>query len=192
MAQRIEQGISIAALAAFDEDDFIEIVDGELEHKAMAAGFVHIHVINNLYDLLKPIVRAQQLGQVFGDGLTYVLHIDARGVRASRIPDFSFVRRDALPEAFDVHLPLVAVPALAVEVVSPTETPAKLMRKISDYLRYGSEQVWALYPIQRELHQYLQMQLPPRVYQAHEQFDASALFPGVSFKVESLFAVDTN
>lgn len=61
-------------------------------------------------------------------------------VRTTRQPDAGFIskaRMPKLPEDFDVE------PDLAVEVVSENED---IFKKAHEYLRAGTQQVWAIYP----------------------------------------------
>ena len=64
------------------------------------------------------------------------------------------------------------------------------MRKVASYLRYGTEQVWAAYPMEREVHVHLQVDTPPRVYQASDNLTADSLFPGLIIHVADLFIDD--
>jgi Uma2 family endonuclease len=166
---------------------WVEVVDGEVVEVEMTTGFIHGVIINNLYDLIKPFVVENKLGRVFGDGVTYVLHVDEQGVQHSRIADFSFIRANRIPKAFDRSRPFMGAPDLAVEGVSPTEKTPDLLKKIRDYLQYGAEQVWAIYPQSKELHQYLISENLPRVYKEADTFEAPTLFLGLQISIADLF-----
>lgn len=76
-------------------DEWVEVVDGELvEVDTDMMGFLHMTVIHNMYDTLKPFVKLHKLGYVHGDGLKYILHFDENGVQTSRTPDLAFYGRD--------------------------------------------------------------------------------------------------
>jgi len=180
--------VTIEDVVAFDEDRRIEVVNGEIKDNTVTAGFIHIQIVSNLYDLLKPFVKKHRLGYVYPDGLTYILYEDKeQGVRDSRIPDFSFVRPGLIPEDWDRSRPFPGCPALAVEVVSLTEKTAKLMEKVASFLRYDTEQVWVIYPQKQQLHQYLKDDTPPRTYTADDTLQAETLFPGLAIKIADLF-----
>lgn len=184
------RGVSLEDLMAYGSD-WVEVVDGEIieiEREQMAASYQHVVVIENLFRLFDPFVRTHKLGRVHIDGLSYLLHVDENGVQVTRIADFSFIRRENLPARFDRNKPYHGHPDLAVEVVSPTEKPDELMRKISDYLRYGTEQVWAIYPAKKEVHVYRHDDNAPTIYREGDSFMAEALFPGLTINVADLFA----
>jgi Uma2 family endonuclease len=92
-----------------------------------------------------------------------------------------------IPEDWDRSRPFPGCPALAVEVVSPTETTAELMEKVASFLRYDTEQVWVIYPQKQELHQYLKDDTPPRIYTANDSLTADTLFPALEIKIADLF-----
>jgi len=188
----VQVGVTENELMSLSEDEWWEVVDGELVKTDMgAAGYFHVIVIDNFYDILKPFVRANKLGRVQTDGLTFILHVTDKRVRVSRIPDFSFVRRGRIPKNFNWSRPFPGAPDLAVEVVSPTEKAEETMEKINDYLRYGSEQAWVVYPSSQEVHVFRRDD-PKTVHICHSEdtIDTSALFPGLELKVQSLFVID--
>jgi len=90
---------------------------------------------------LGSFVDAQQLGQVFGDGIGYDLPNGS-----TLMPDVSFVSIDRL---LPLDSPLDLSPDLAVEVVSPSNTFTEMRRKIEMYLTNGSVRVWVVYPDER-------------------------------------------
>ncbi len=164
-----------------------ELSDGELIEQS-PVGVKHADVAGNVYDTLKAFVKAHQLGAVRMDSLIYLLHIDPdSGKRTARIPDTSFTRKGRLPKDFDRSRPFPGAPDLAVEVVSPSEGADDLMAKIRDYLRYGSEQVWVLYPEQKELHQYINGEKSSHIYVEDDRIDGGTLIPGFSARVGDFF-----
>ena len=183
--------VTIEDVMHFDEDKRIEVVNGEIRDNTVTAGFMHAQIITNLYDILKPYVKKNKLGYVYSDGLTFILHEDKeQGIRDTRIPDFCFVRPGLIPKDWDRSRPFPGCPALAVEVVSPTEKTAELMEKIASFLRYDTEQVWVIYPEKQELHQYLKDNLPPVTYTTQDTLIAETLFPKLEIKIADLFVDD--
>lgn len=167
-----------------------ELADGELVEMS-PVGVRHAEIAGNGYDILKPHVKANQLGSVYMDGLIYVLHIDpVTEKRTVRIPDISFVRKGRLPADFDRSRPFPGAPDLAVEVVSPDEGADELLAKIRDYFAYGTEQVWVLYPEQRELHQHIRGEKGIRVYLESDTLDGGTLLPGLTIPIAALFVVE--
>ena len=102
--------ITVADLMGLGSNVWAEVVHGELIIKdgttsMGAAGFLHVTVIDNIYDLLKPFVKAKQLGYVLTDGLTYILSMKGEGIELARLPDLSFIRKARIPKDFDARLP---------------------------------------------------------------------------------------
>lgn len=146
-------GIAEADFMRLDAKHYrVEVVNGDvriMDVDQHAPGLLHVLVSMNVRHALEPFVRQHQLGIVFSYGLAYVLNGSGNIVRAARTPNVSFVRRERLPKNYDLRRPFPGAPDLAVEVVSPNEDPEEMLGKVNDYLRYGSEQVWVIYPEQR-------------------------------------------
>ncbi|HEX2905513.1 MAG TPA: Uma2 family endonuclease [Phototrophicaceae bacterium] len=169
------------------QDKRFEVVNGEIIEMPPAS-ILHVLVMSTVFETLKAFVVAHRLGFVFPDNLLYVLHVDPEsGVRETRSPDISFVRKGRITKATDLTRPFFGAPDLAVEVVSPGESADDLLGKIRDYLAYGSEQVWVLYPAQRELHQYIHGEKNTHLYTEDDVLTADTLFPGLSLRIGNLF-----
>ncbi|MBC8171445.1 MAG: hypothetical protein H7X77_07220, partial [Anaerolineae bacterium] len=50
--QQITTGISLETFKNLPEDEWIEVINGELVKQTMSASYKHVNVIENLYDLL--------------------------------------------------------------------------------------------------------------------------------------------
>ncbi|MBL8153607.1 MAG: Uma2 family endonuclease [Anaerolineae bacterium] len=165
-----------------------ELVQGELV-EMNPVGIEHSDICGNAYRALYAFVAQHKLGRVNMDGLIFLLHIDpVTEKRTARIPDASFVRKGRLPKDYDRSRPFPGAPDLAIEVVSPDEGADELMGKIRDYLRFGTEQVWVLYPESRELHQFIQGEKGSHIYSEGDRLSGGALLPGFEIRVADLFA----
>lgn len=99
---------------------------------------LHNYIVSQLVYALTAFIKANPLGWIFGDLTSYRL-----SDHDELIPDVSVIlgKPDLnLTEYFDF------APDLAVEVVSPTNTPRQLMQKIETYIQYGTRLVWVIYP----------------------------------------------
>jgi Uma2 family endonuclease len=117
-------------------DSLCELIDNTLVEKAV--GFEASVVAAAIGALLRNFVAPRRLGIVSGaDGMFRLL---ASSVRA---PDVAFLSRDRLPGG---QFPREAYPSLApdlaVEVLSPGNTKAELMRKRIEYFHSGVRLVW--------------------------------------------------
>ncbi len=174
--------------------DYVEIVDGHPREKAQpVTGLEHMFILRALFRLLDAFVQQHKLGEVFFDGLTYVLHVEEaddtaeKRVRKTRLPDLSFVRGGILKNT-DRRKPFMGAPTLAVEVVSASESAAELNDKINDYLTYGAEAVWVIYPEAQKLHVHQPNSKTITVYEADDTLQDEALLPGLSVTIRDLFA----
>ena len=105
----------------------------------------------------------------------------------NRRPDVAFVpysvwpRTKALPNtnAWD------ALPAVCVEVVSPTDLAEEVMTKVLEYLESGVRQVWVIYPI---LQVVLVHESPTqaRLFHRNDELTAEAILPGFTMKLGDL------
>src|SRR5688572_17100862 len=110
------------------ENEWAEVIDGVLvETETDMMGLLHTIVIHNLYDRLRPFVKANKLGYVHGDGLKYILHIDENGIQTSRTPDLAFLHSGHDLTKLDMQRPFYGAPNLAVEVASPGQSTADML-----------------------------------------------------------------
>jgi Uma2 family endonuclease len=138
--------------------------------------FLHNYVRDTLLVLLRTFVEAHQLGTVVSE---QPFHLFRSTVR---YPDVAFVRSgrtlpsDKFPEG---------APDLAIEVISPTNTPHEMDRRVSDFFAAGSTRVWLVYPEQREVYVHGLAGVVRRP--GDETLEDPELLPGFSVKVSSLF-----
>ncbi|HUG92027.1 MAG TPA: Uma2 family endonuclease [Planctomycetaceae bacterium] len=129
----------------------------------------------------------QQVGtRRSGDFVIEVLFELAPGLK--RRPDCAFVPFDRWPAA------TVAAgdswnlaPSLAVEIVSPTNTADEIQGKIEDYLSYGVDLVWVVYPSQRKVYVYRDT-TAAEILDDAGVLDGGDAVPGFNIAVADLFA----
>ena len=124
-------------------DRLCELIDGVLVEKAM--GFEESWIAANLLFLLGQFLQQHPLGIVTGaDGLIQLLPHQVR------IPDVAFFAWERLP---DRRFPREAVPHLvpdlAVEVLSASNTPTEMRRKLREYFQADVRLVWYIEPASR-------------------------------------------
>lgn len=89
---------------------------------------------------LTQFIRRHQLGIV-------VEEMDFRlGPDTVRNPDVAFITADHLKSIDPDRSPVDGAPALAVEVVSPSNLAQDMVKKVRQYLAAGSRAVWLFYP----------------------------------------------
>ncbi|MBX9624033.1 MAG: Uma2 family endonuclease [Gemmataceae bacterium] len=126
-----------------------ELTDGTLVEKAVSvdAGFVAINLILFIGRLSE---RVGGVGMLLGGDA--FLRISSRYVRA---PDVSFTHWDRLPNRKVPREPIPTIaPDLAVEVLSPSNTPREMKRKRKEYFDSGVRLVWVVDPKRRTVQVY--------------------------------------
>jgi Uma2 family endonuclease len=115
------------------EKRLCELVDGVLVEKPM--GFDESRLAIELGYLLVEFLRQHDLGTVAGEaGMMRLMS------GLVRIPDVSFVRWEHLPEKYGPIPPIA--PDLAIEVLSESNTPKEMERKLREYFESGTQLVW--------------------------------------------------
>jgi Uma2 family endonuclease len=173
-----------------------EIVDGQwfyayapepsLEGDMMAVGKLHSKIGARIIAALLGYLEDQPLGEVYQDGLGYVLKGGPEAIDLMYIPDVSFVLAarvvESEPEAYYYQ-----APDLAVEIISPGERVGDIQRKLDDYLFYGVQQVWQIYPQQRKVVVHY-ADGTALTYRPGGILAGGDLLPGFSLPVEKLFS----
>jgi Uma2 family endonuclease len=160
-----------------DDDCLHELDEGRLIGRPFG-GEQHGSTGAEITGILGDFVKRSGLGKVYASGTGFVLGIDT--VRA---PDIAFVRRE---RAVRRRAFVQGAPDLAVEVFSPSDSVAQLMRKVHQYLKAGCHTVWVVYPESKQVH-VLEASGHDRILEADEQLEAPELLPGFSVTVASLF-----
>ena len=103
----------------------------------------HNLIRQRIAEQLTQFVRSHRLGLV-------VEEMDFRlGTDTVRNPDVAFITREQLRNIDPDHSPVEAAPALAIEVISPTNLAQDTAKKVRQYLEAGSLAVWLVYPALR-------------------------------------------
>ena len=152
-----------------------ELVEGELITVSPTMP-EHNDVRDTLLVALRNFLAGRGLGRVWSE---QAFHLFGDTVR---IPDIAFVRAGRSIEPR--QLPEGA-PDLAVEIISPSNTPRELDRRISDYFAAGSIRVWLVFPEHREVYVHGFAGVVRR--RDDDLLDDPELLPGFSVKVSTLF-----
>src|SRR5215469_2270001 len=131
-------------------DEFLKLPEQEGTHYELDEGelvvedpptFLHNRIRGRIASKLSAIVEAQRLGEV-------IVETDFRlGPDTVRNPDVAFVTAQHL-QTIDVNRsPVDGAPALAVEVVSPSNLAQDMAKKVSQYLSAGTSIVWVVHPV---------------------------------------------
>jgi len=141
----------------------------------------HNLIRQRIAEALTQFVRSHHLGVI-------VEEMDFRlGTDTVRNPDVAFITASHLRDIDPDHSPVEGAPALAVEVISPTNLAQDTAKKVRQYLEAGSTAVWLVYPALRliEIHDH---DAARRITEP-QSLQESKLFSGLKFSLSltSLF-----
>ena len=160
-----------------------ELLKGELSEKPGAGG-VHGLLVKIFLRLLDPFVLAFGLGEVFADGVGYVLD---RAPDVVRIPDVSFIALARLPQGRVPEGYIDGAPDLAVEIVSPSDRAEDVYGKVREYLEAGTLLIWVVWPRDRAITVYA-VDGEIRELRASDELSGDNVLPGFRVSVADVFA----
>ncbi len=163
------------------EGRLFELYDGVLVEKPM--GLYESVLAGVLVQLLRNYLDAHPLGTVsVPDGAMRV----APG--QVRFPDVAFISRERFVEwGRRRDWLLHCAPDLAVEILSPANTPAEMERKIRDYFAGGTRLVWLLDPAARTARVFTSPDAPREIGPSGE-LDGGGVLPGFRLSLVEWFA----
>lgn len=166
-----------------DVPDTAQLVHGEVV-LVTPPSRAHSRVMRAIFRALDRYVEARGLGEVYPDGTGYEL---PPGDDTVRLPDVSFVRAGREPAEVGLRgFPRMA-PDLAVEVLSPSDTPKEIREKRTDYLEAGTAVVWLVDLDARGVEVWTPG-AAPRWVGADGALDAAPVLPDFTIPVRQLFA----
>lgn len=171
--------IATGVALADDADKIYELVDGQWEAKEMGSSR-HSGVGTRLIIEMGMHVKLNKLGGVYGPDATFQIG------QNERLPDVSFISAARIPPEGETEEKWHLAPDLAVEVISPSESWAKVNRKLREYFTAGVQQVWLVSLELREVHVYDS----PKAMTVLGEEDAlvsEALLPGFRLPINELF-----
>ena len=163
----------------FEEDKRYELDEGELIEMTRPA-YKHNRVMGNLFGELRGYFKTNRIGEALVSENLYAL---SRATR--RAPDVAIILGDHRKEL--EHAKVIAiVPDIAAEVLSPSETPRMIHRKLKQYFEAGVKEVWLIDPDAQEVEVWTKLALPDHALGAGESL-TSRLMPGFQLPLADLF-----
>jgi Uma2 family endonuclease len=129
---------------------------------------------------IKIFAKRNNLGRVTGADGGYMV------VGERYMPDVAFIARERQPEPSHATWNPKA-PNLAVEVVSPSDTPRDITDKVVNYLAAGTV-VWVIYPDKQQAKVFEPGQ-PTRTLTIDDILDGGNVLPGFKLALSEIFAV---
>ena len=160
------------------ETEDYELVDGELT--PLASGTPKHNMVRDLLgSFFWSYFRGNPIGKAIGE-MDCQLTSDM-----VRRPDQSVFLKERLRQIDPNRVPAPFAPDIAVEVLSPSESAMDVRRKVRDYLRAGTQEVWLVDHANGEVLVHTNSGI--QVLQAADPV-ASPLLPGFAVTVAELLA----
>ena len=133
--------VTLAEYAALPKHPRYELVKGVLI-ELMTASREHERTAARVTRHVDRHVDLNNLGEVYTGNRGYVTGPDSPAT--SRMPDVSFVSTARLNRPELAGMLYDGAPDLAVEILSDSNTPAEIARKVAEYLNAGGKAVWVI------------------------------------------------
>ena len=157
-----------------------ELVDGE--PKRMSTNWKHDLIGGNVHAIIRPFARGRGYMSIGQTGFRMI----SSNVRNPGI-SFTVKERVANQEVFNGFGP--SSPDLCIEVISPSEEPADMARKVREYFASGARVVWQMFPETETIKVYTSPE-DFTIYTAQNEIDCPDLLPGFRVTVAELFKLE--
>ena len=158
-----------------------ELIDGVLVEKAV--GYLESLLAMALGHHLREFVLPRKLGIVLGEGGTLRILLGQ-----IRIPDVCFISRARLPDGGLPDSPIPGlVPDLAIEILSASNTPGEMNRKLREYFSAGVRLIWYIDPPTRTAIVYTGLDRSQNLTE-RDALDGGDVLPGFRLPLSTLFA----
>ncbi len=179
----IETLVTAEDLLAMPDDGFhYELIAGEIK-KMSPAGFIHGLVGGQLASLLGQHVVLNRLGSILTSEPGFQLSRDPDTVR---VPDIAFIRKDRLRRLDRRQAFCPGAPDLAVEILSPGDTPSEVDEKVTAWLDAGAAMVWVVNPARRTVTVH-HSSAGTQTLTEQDELDGQDVVPGFRCRVSEIF-----
>ena len=159
-----------------------ELIDGVMTTMS-PSGSRHTWIALRFGGRLDSFVTQHGLGRAFGADGGFLLR---RRPDLLRAPDAAFVRQERVDVVGETDEYCPEPPDLAVEVVSPTDRPGEIARKVAQYLAHGTRMVIVVYPDTRSARVHRPDQ-PTLELGENDVIDGADVVPGWRLPLAELF-----
>jgi Uma2 family endonuclease len=156
-----------------------ELVDGEIV--VSPAGAYHGEIVVKIVHIIASFLDGHPIGKVYGDNVGLVFPNGNL-----RSPDVFFVRNEKLPNGRSPVTFGEFIPDLAVEVLSPNDSPLHITQKIGEFLDAGVPIVWLVDPQTRVVTVYRSLSQTEQLH-VDDTITADPVLPGFACLVSRFF-----
>ena len=192
MTDAIREGMAMDDFIEAINDQPFELINGERIDK-MPGISGHSEIIHLLFLLLHAFCKEHNLGIVRME-TTFVLpdHYDANWVTGSRVPDLMFIAADRFSEytASDEDWrdkPLLIVPDLVVEVLSPNDSYTAVDEKVDAYRQDGVRLIWLVDPQRKKVTVHRLANIQPEIKTQDTTLSGEDVLPDFAVPLTDIF-----
>jgi Uma2 family endonuclease len=164
----------------FEEDKRYELDEGELIEMTRPA-YKHNRILIRLTAKLFIFFEQNPIGEALNSENLFALSPNTR-----RAPDLAVIMGDRSKELEGAKV-IPIVPDIAIEVLSPSETPRMIHRKMKQYFEAGVREVWMIHPEAHKVEIWAGPGSPDRKLTAADSI-TSPLLPGFALSLQQLFS----
>lgn len=185
MTRPITEEIAIE-VKSIEGYEHLEVEDGQwvgFERDEYIGGEEHGWIEALLITHFTNWVLQTKSGRIYPGDTDFVLIGTPEDIQLQRRPDVAYMRDARVVRTAGY---VYAVPDLTVEIISPTEKPKQIRKKLAEYLDNGVRQVWQVYPQSQEI----VVNLPDgtsKTYRNGDTIPGGNLLPGFSLDMASVF-----
>ncbi len=185
------EGMALDAFLRRQDEQRFELIEGE-EVALTPSVFGSGEVLSILLEALFAYAASTKQGRVYADTAFVLPDVSEEAwVKGSRTPDamyYATARLDTYrTQIADWRLkPLMLVPDLAVEIISPTDKLPKVWRKAALYLEDGVRLVWVIHPMRQTVTLFAEDE-PPITLDRLGTIGGGAVLPSFSLALNTLF-----
>ncbi len=165
-------------------DKRLELSEGRLI-ELQSSGVKHGNIAYRIGLLMGIFAEPRNLGEFMTADAGYILDTGT-GKSTVRAPDLGFVSMERVPEGGLPAKYMPFAPDLAVEVVSPNDTPSEVEEKIDEYLQAGTRMVIVVHPKNKTIYVYTPDHTRRRLT-LDDVLDGGDVLPGFSAHVRQIF-----
>lgn len=189
MAEQVKIRMTIQEFMERYEEQPFELIRGEIWEMSPVK-FGHSESAKIIYDGIYDYLKENPIGAVYSETV-FILEDKTDWVDGSRVPDVMYVEqtrldqyRAANPDYRDK--PLVLVPDLVIEVISPKDSYSKVNEKIEAYLSDGVRLLWIVDPQRKTIAVY-EGSDTPKTLREGDVLSGGAVLVGFEMGVDTVF-----
>lgn len=184
--------MTIADFIELYEEQPFELIEGE-RIPLVPPVMIHVLLVKRLLLILSQYEQQTGQGEAFAEAPFVLPHeYDANWVKGSRVPDLMFINatrlkmyREETPDWGS--MPMLVVPDLAVEVVSPNDRYSAINAKVDRYLLDGVQVVWVVDAERQSVVIHTQGSDQQRRLSIEDTLNEESILPGLVIRVSELF-----